>query len=140
MAIKTVVARTVLLGSCLLLASCGMFDFLRSGEEAEPNELVDFEEEVELDRLWSVDVGSGQGDKFNRLHPAMVGNMIYAAGNNGAIVAVNREDGDIVWRTRLDFDVSGGVGAGNGIVLVGTENSEVIALSMDAGEILWQAQ
>lgn len=140
MVIKTVVARTVLLGFCLLLTSCGMFDFLKSGSEEEPNELVDFDEEVELDRLWSVNVGSGQGDKFNRLRPAIVGNTIYAAGNNGMVVAVNREDGDVIWRTRLDFDVTGGVGASNGLVLVGTENSEVIALSMDEGEMLWQAQ
>lgn len=140
MAIRTVVARTILLGTCLLLASCGMFDFLRQAEEEEPNELVDFDAEVELDRLWSVNVGSGQGDKFNRLHPVMVGNAIYAAGNNGVVVAVNREDGRTLWRTRLDFDVSGGVGASNGMVLVGTENSEVIALDMEDGEILWEAQ
>lgn len=140
MALKTVVARTILLGICLLLASCGMFDFLRSSDEEEPNELVDFNEEVQLDRLWSVNVGSGQGDKFNRLHPVMAGNTIYAAGNNGVVVAVNREDGDTLWRTRLDVDITGGVGASNGLVLVGTENSEVIALDMDDGEVLWQVE
>jgi outer membrane protein assembly factor BamB len=144
MAIKTVVTtvvpRVVLLACCLLLASCGMFDFLRSSKDEEPNALVDFDEEVQLDRLWSVNVGSGQGDKFNRIHPAMVGDMIYAAGNNGVVVAINRDTGKTVWRTRLDFDVTGGVGASNGLVLVGTDNSEVIALSMDDGDILWQAQ
>ncbi|MES2624813.1 MAG: outer membrane protein assembly factor BamB [Pseudomonadota bacterium] len=140
MAIKTVVARTLLIGCCLLLTSCGMFDFLKSSKKEEPNELVDFDEEVEFDRLWSVNVGSGQGDKFNRLHPVMAGNIIYAAGNNGVVVAVNREDGDVVWRTRLDFDITGGVGASDGLVLVGTDNSEVIALNMADGEILWEAQ
>ena len=140
MTIKTVVTRTLVLGCCLLLASCGMFDFLRSSKKEEPNKLVDFKEEVQLKRLWSVNVGSGQGDKFNRLRPVMAGNVIYAAGNNGVVVAVNRDDGKVLWRNRLKFDITGGVGAGNGLVLVGTENSEVIALNMDDGEVVWEAQ
>jgi outer membrane protein assembly factor BamB len=139
---RFLVLRCLLLASCsLLLASCSMFDFLRADrdESQEPNKLVDFDEEVSLRRLWSVNVGSGQGDKFNRLKPVLAGDRIFAAANNGTVVAVSIENGRTLWRQRLDYDITGGVGYGNGIVLLGTENSEVVALDAENGEVLWTA-
>lgn len=142
MNIPKVLTPGLLLSSCLLLASCSMFDFLSpdKDETLEPNELVDFTEEVRLNRLWSANIGSGQGKKFNRLKPAIAGARIFAASNNGNVVAVNIENGDRIWRQELDdVVITGGVGYGNGMVLVGTEDSQVIALNADTGEVLWEA-
>ncbi len=138
------VSRTSLLLSTLLLASCslGIFDFLKDEEDLdlEPMDLTDIEEEVELRRLWSVNVGDGQGDKFNRLQPVLAGGRVYVASNDGRVEAVDAESGDIVWRQRLDDTViTGGVGYGSNIVLVGTENSGVIALNAETGDVLWEA-
>jgi outer membrane assembly lipoprotein YfgL len=126
--------------SLLLLGGCGMLDWFSKDDEAlEPMPLVKFNEEVRLRRQWSVGVGSGQGDKYNRLVPAMQGNRIFAAGNNGLVVAVNRETGRTEWRRRLDYDITGGVGAGGGLVVVGTEKGHVIALNADNGEVRWES-
>lgn len=133
----------VLLLSCfsLLLASCGVLDyFSRDDGAAEPSELVDFEPEVELRRLWSTNVGDGQGDKFNRLKPVLSAEHIFVAAYNGEVNALTREDGDRVWRQRLRLPLSGGVGYSNGLVLVGTENSQVIALDAETGDIRWEAE
>jgi len=43
-----------------------------------------------------------------------------------------------LWRSRLDVEITGGVGASNGLVLVGTENSEVLALDAETGDTLWE--
>ena len=109
-------------------------------DEDKPAELVDFSEEVRLRRVWSVKVGNGQGDKYNRLKAAIENNTIYAASNNGNVLAINRENGSRLWRTELDFQVTGGVGFGGNLVLLGTENSSVIALDAASGDILWETQ
>jgi outer membrane protein assembly factor BamB len=135
---KVLLTRIFLLGCSFMITACGVTDFFRSAKPEDPAKLVKFDEEVELDRLWSVGVGSGQGEKFNRLRPTIVGNTIFAAGNNGVVVAVNIENGRTLWRSRLDVEITGGVGASNGLVLVGTENSEVLALDAETGETLWE--
>lgn len=138
--------RGSLLASTLLLASCSMFgnlfDVFRDDEDVarDPMDLVDFDEEVELRRVWSVSVGDGQGDKFNRLQPVVAGGRVYIASNDGRVQAVDAESGRTVWRERLDDTIiTGGVGFGNGMVLVGTENSGVVALSAESGSVLWEA-
>lgn len=119
------------------LSGCSIF---RDEEEVQPAELVDFEAEIEIDRLWRVNVGNGQGDKYNRLRPAIAGNTLYAASNDGTVMALNRQNGQRLWRTRLrDVAITGGVGAGGGLVLVGTENSSVVALSQENGQVLWES-
>jgi len=131
-------ARLLLLCAGLsMLTSCSMFDFLRDKKEAEPAKLVDFDTEVQLRRVWSLNVGNGQGDQFNRLEPVMSGERIYVASNNGTVLALNRETGSTIWRARLEYSITGGVGASNGLVLVGTENSQVIALEADTGMVRW---
>lgn len=137
--------RGSVLASTLALASCsmfsGMFDFLRDEEDIdqEPMKLSDIEEEVELRRVWSVNIGDGQGEKFNRLQPVLAGNRIYAAANDGRVQAVDTETGRTVWRQRIEDTITGGVGFGGNLVLVGSENSRVTALSAESGEILWEA-
>lgn len=119
------------------LAGCGIF---RNQDEVRPAELVDFDESIRVRRVWSVNVGNGQGDKYNKLAPAIAGPAIFAAANNGTVMAVDRESGRRLWRIRLrDTVITGGVGAGGGRLFVGTENSRVIALDQANGEVLWEA-
>jgi len=141
MSTMTTIRIAILLASTLLLASCSMFGFLSrdKDETLEPAALTDHPQEVTLRRLWSTNIGSGQGDKFNRLKPAVAGDRVFAAANNGNVVAVNAENGRQLWRQRLDYPITGGVGYGNGLVVVGSEDAEVIALSADTGEVLWES-
>jgi outer membrane protein assembly factor BamB len=126
----------------LLLAGCGNLNPLNwfSDEEVEqPAELVEISEEAELERLWSVNVGNGQGGKYSELEPALDGNRIFAASEDGDVLAIDIADGDVLWRVRTREIITGGVGAGDGMVLVGTENAEVIAFDQADGSELWRA-
>jgi outer membrane protein assembly factor BamB len=109
-------------------------------DEEKPAELVNFPEEVRLRRLWSVNVGNGQGDKYNRLKTTIDNDVIYAASNNGTVMALNRENGNRLWRINLDYEITGGVGFGGNMLLLGTENSSVIALDAETGATLWETQ
>ncbi|MDA0687353.1 MAG: outer membrane protein assembly factor BamB [Proteobacteria bacterium] len=106
-----------------------------------PKELIEIADEVRLRRLWSVNVGNGQGDNYTRIIPAVDGGVVYAASENGTIAAVDLSSGDVIWRERLgDMTLTGGVGAGGGLVAVGTRNAEVVALDQQDGSVRWITQ
>lgn len=130
----------LLLGASLSACSnLNPLNWFSDDEVNPPAELQDFDRRVTLRRDWSVNVGNGQGGIYNKLVPALDGNILYAASENGTVVAVSVADGEIVWRIRLDdVVVTGAVGAANGLVMLGTEDAEVIALDQDNGAELWR--
>lgn len=127
----------------LSLSACSIFEPIAnmfSDDKAEqPAELSELNEEVSLNRRWSVSVGDGQGEYYSQLHPAIDRDMIFAASANGVVVAVNRVTGNVAWRIRSDRTISGAVGASNGLVLFGTREAEVVALDQFSGRELWRA-
>lgn len=131
-------AMTMFLSGCSTVG--GWFSSDSDDEEGAPAPLVDISEEVRIKRLWSTSVGDGQGEGYYHLRPALDGDRIYAAGSDGVVVALQSDDGDRLWREELDKEVSGGVGVGGGMVLVGTSDGEVIALSQDNGSMVWTSQ
>ena len=140
----TVLYRAVF--SCLLLFglnSCSSFswnplNWFADDEVNPPTELQTIQSEVTLRRVWSVNVGNGQGDNYTKITPVIDGELIFAASENGNIAAINRRTGAVLWRNRLRTIITGGVGAGAGLVLFGTEDAEVVALNQADGEILWR--
>lgn len=132
----------LLLSLGVLLAGCSNLNPLNwfSNEEVEePAELSEITQEVRLRRLWSVSVGNGQGDRYTKLAPVLDGNRLYAASEDGEVAAVDAASGDLIWRQRLRETVTGGVGAGRGLVMVGTRNAEVIVLDQADGSVRWRA-
>ncbi|MGB4247773.1 MAG: outer membrane protein assembly factor BamB [Pseudohongiellaceae bacterium] len=127
----------------LTQSACSMLDPIANlfGDDdvEQPAELQDFDQELRLNRRWSVNVGDGQGRFYNQLTPAIDREFIYAASADGTVVAINRADGDVVWRNRTDKAISGAVGAAAGMVLFGTREAEVFALDQISGNELWSA-
>ncbi|WP_407681553.1 outer membrane protein assembly factor BamB [Pseudomonas mangiferae] len=111
-----------------------------STKELPPAELPKITEEVRLDTQWSHSVGDGQGETYNLLVPAVDGDRIFASDINGDVVALDRFTGKTLWEKDLDRPVSGAVGVGSGMVLVGTLKGEVIALDADSGDEKWRAR
>ena len=116
-------------------------------ENTEPAKLVDFDAEVRIQRQWKSKVGKGLGEKYIRLQPLVTADRVVGADAYGTVVAFDRFSGKEVWRQQADeaerrsagfgrfMDrsdggfVSGGVGGGEGLVLLGTTRGDVIALS-----------
>ena len=124
------------------LTACGVADRLAGGKDhtLEPSELVDFEATLEVERLWRCRVGSGVEERFLKLRALPVGGLVIAAGHEGEVTACDALTGDRVWRAETDAPVSGGPGAGEGLVAVGTLDGEVIALDADQGTQLWRVR
>ena len=151
----------------LFLCGCSWFTWLPGVEERdkkdkkeklEPAELVNFEPEVTLKRLWRTSIGEGLGKKYLKLSPVVVADQILACDGYGMVVSVDRFTVKRNWRTQFDqldrgffsflnfIDrddpsfVSGGLGSGAGMVLLGTTRGEVVALSLADGSLAWRSQ
>ena len=155
----------VALAAALLLGGCQMFSWLPwvDGEEKdedddkdrdEPAELVDFAAEADVERVWRAKIGRGLGRKQVRLLPLAIADRLYAADGYGQVVALDRFTGKQIWSARVGepqgkpfykfWDrrdpafVTGGVGGGDGRVLIGTTRGELIALAVGDGAELWR--
>ena len=148
----------------LTLGGCSWFSWLPwvdddTAEDAtEPAKLQPFDAEVDVSVQWKRQVGDGLGKKYIRLMPGVVADRIIAADGYGLLVAYDRFTGQPVWQQQFDavehsgfsiaglLDrrdpafVSGGVGIGAGMVLVGTTHGEVIALDVADGSERWRSR
>jgi outer membrane protein assembly factor BamB len=109
-------------------------------EEQGPAELIDFEAERSFNKVWSTSVGDGQGGIFNRLKPAIDGDLIYVAAADGDVEAITLATGKTVWDAEVEQLLVGGVGVGDNMVLLGTVSGEVIALNKTDGTPLWSVE
>lgn len=124
------------LAVALLAVGCSS----NSKKELPPAELTKFTEEVVLKKQWSRSIGDGQGESFNMLVPAIENDRLYAADVTGVVMALDRMNGDVIWKKDLDLPVSGAVGVGYGLVMLGTLKGEVIAMDASTGEEKWRAR
>ncbi|WP_277963272.1 outer membrane protein assembly factor BamB [Pseudomonas sp. RIT-To-2] len=125
-----------LLTLAILAAGCSS----NSKKELPPAELTSFKEEVVLHKEWSRSVGDGQGETYNMLVPAIENDSIFAADVTGVVMDLNRLNGDVIWKKDLNTSVSGAVGVGYGLVMLGTISGDVIALDATNGEVKWRAK
>ena len=124
----------------LLLTGCSFFGGDDDDAAIEPAELVKFQAEVDIKRQWSVKIGSGTREYWAGLKPTASRSAIFAAGSEGNVLAVNKDTGKRLWAIDLETAISGGVGYGSGMVMVGTIDGIVYALDEDNGSTVWTAQ
>jgi len=94
-----------------------------------------------LKRNWKVKLG----DKFRPgdaiISPSLFGDSIYAAAPNGRIEKINAATGKREWQVKLKKEtITGGVGVGGGLVLVGTDQGFVYAFKQSDGSLSWKTE
>ena len=102
----------------------------------QPVKLVDFKPSAKLAVAWKVSISSAGRYVFT---PAISGDSVYAAGNNGDLLRINSANGKTLWRVDTKAPLSGGVGVGENMVLVGTSKGSVLAYDIE-GKPLWQSK
>jgi outer membrane protein assembly factor BamB len=112
-----------------LLAGCG-------APAIKPAELTEIQPTASLRILWEGSVDSA--GKYV-LFPRVVGDLIYAVGAAGGVYAFDKSRGSSTALIDAGERISGGVGAGGGLVLLGTPKGRVLAFDRE-GKPLWQAQ
>ena len=101
-----------------------------------PAELVNFKATLKPTIVWSARLGESALADFI---PAAADGFIYAASGNGDIAKVEANKGKQVWKINAGEPLTGGVGFGNQLVLVGTPKGYVLAYNLD-GKLLWKSK
>ncbi|MFZ5457475.1 MAG: outer membrane protein assembly factor BamB [Pseudomonadota bacterium] len=87
---------------------------------------------AQLAEVWRF--GAGKSDNFV-FEPAVIGGTVYVASREGSVARI--DDGRQIWKIDAGKKLSGGVGANERMLVVGTEKGEVLAFSTD-GKPMWQ--
>jgi len=128
-----------------LLAGCSSFsmsslnpmNWFGATSHIKPTELTEIKPSLTLARAWSATVGGAGVYMFT---PALVGNMVYAAGADGTLAAFDAQSGAQRWRVQADrAGLSAGVGASEELIVVATVKGEVLAFD-DKGREKWRTQ
>lgn len=123
-----------------LIAGCSWFG--SSDNSIPPAELKTIAQPITVQQLWETRVGSGTENQFIRLIPALADGRIYAASHDGTVMALDALNGQRLWEVATKLPISGGVGLmlDPGLVLVGTDKGQVVALRQEDGQEAWRSQ
>ena len=137
--------RFVLLLSLLALAGCETLTSLRQdfadkvfGREPPnpPAALVEFKPSYTAKIDWSSSIGKTERYDYT---PALDSSAVYANNAAGEIIKLDASNGRQAWRINIGEPISGGIGIGAGILMVGSKTGNVHALDT-AGKLLWKSK
>ncbi|GAB1393575.1 outer membrane protein assembly factor BamB [Rhodocyclaceae bacterium] len=109
--------------------------FSKSAPKVKPAELAPIQASVDIKSQWQASIGTGGVFVFT---PAVVGSAVFAAAHDGSLARF--EGGRQIWRINVGQKLSGGVGADDKLVVVGTPKGEVLAFKAADGSPAWQAR
>ena len=134
----------VILRSCLFVFLTGVSGCSWFGDDNEneikPAELESFVEEIRIKKIWSKSLGGSKEKYWRSLRPSANDKTVFAANHGGRVSAMSLSDGSKLWSVDIEVSISGGVGYGGDLVMVGTIEGEVIALDASDGTVAWTSQ
>ena len=138
---KLRLSHALVLALCVSLAGCGVFKSKTNRENIEPPiELADIDNAISVDSAWNRSIGDGERKLGLRQPVAALGDTVYAAGPDGKLMALTRASGKTLWEVESETDrYSGGPAIGEGTLVVGTLDGQVIAYNPDNGSERWRA-
>ncbi len=131
--------------ACVLLitlAGCqtvgNMWDdlFGSSGTKRAPEALVQFNPSIDVKIRSNANIGSAVNSIFT---PALTKEGVFAVSNDGKIAHFETDTLQEKWRIDAGKKLTGGVGAAENLVVVGTAKGEVLAFDFN-GKALWQTR
>ena len=126
----------LVVAAALALSACDKKD----KKVDEPAELTDIASPtVRIDKVWGASVGGGGKKLRLGLGLSVIGDHLYAAGMDGEIAAFDLKNGKQLWRTNTKLELTGGTGANENLVVVGSADGLVLALSAADGSERWRA-
>lgn len=118
-----------------LLAACSS-----SKNTQEPAELTEFRSTADIERAWGAKLPDANARLRLGLGVAVEGDVVFAAGHGGDVMAFNRADGKRLWRTNTDLKLTAGPGVGENLVVVGSNSGDLVALDAATGEQRWKTR
>ncbi len=133
------------LSSLLLLSACSTITEMKSDlsdkifgrESAEaPEPLAEIKQTVMTKVLWQAKIGAAEDSEFT---PVIEAGYAYAASAAGELLKLDAGNGSQAWRVNIGQKITGGVGVGGSLVMVGTQGGLVYAYDI-SGKLQWKAK
>ncbi|MBA4142188.1 MAG: outer membrane protein assembly factor BamB [Nitrosospira sp.] len=105
--------------------------------ELSPEQIAQLEKIPALRPLWRNSIEESSAAAFS---PVLEHGSVYAASMSGHLMRLNPESGQESGTIDTKRQLSGGIGTGEGMLLVGTFKGEVLAFDAGNGKLLWTAQ
>lgn len=127
--------------SLALVSACTTITDLKTdlSERVFGRELVDIEPLTEFEAnatakvLWQAKLGSAGNYDFS---PVVEAGSAYAASSEGDLVKLDAASGKELWHNNVGEKLTGGVGVGGSLVMVGTQKGAIYAYDI-AGKLQW---
>ena len=129
---------SILAALALLLAACGGDKVILENETDRPVELVAFEPTLPVRLAWSAQLNVDTKRRGFNLVPVEYDGQIFTTESNGRIACYDALRGTFRWDIKLDARFSAGAGAGNSVLVVGSEDGELFGLDTQSGNIRWR--
>ena len=135
----------LLVAGFLSMTGCGTLSDLKAdvsekifGKEPvdEPEPLTEIKETVSSKVLWHAKIGDATDFDFS---PVVDAGYAYATSSVGEVVKLDIANGKQEWRISVGEKLTGGVGVGGSLVMVGTSRGSVYAYDI-SGKLLWKSK
>lgn len=123
-----------LLGACSTISSTMSSLNPFGGNAVKAAQLQSFTPQIKVANAWSVDVGDSKQGAFA---PALLDGTVYAASEEGQLLAIDKATGKTKWRIKVGSALKAGVAATADTVAVIDANNNLIAFDL-AGKQKWQ--
>jgi outer membrane protein assembly factor BamB len=123
-------------GALLILAACS-----KDKEIDQPTPLSVFNATIRAEKIWTAQVADKRAKPLRLGLGLSVDNgRVYAAGHKGEVAAFDLTSGRTLWRVKTKLALSGGPGAGGGLVIVGSAFGDLVALNAADGATRWKVR
>ncbi len=129
----------------LLITACSSIGDMKTGISEKifgaeltnpPEPLAELKETTVTKLLWQAKVGEAEDFQFA---PVVEAGYAYVASADGQVVKLDATNGAQVWHANAGEKLSGGVGVGGSLVLIGTQKGAVYAYDI-AGKLQWKSK
>jgi len=120
------------------LAACSSND-TKEEQDIGPSALIGIDEEISLSQGWRHQVGTGMGEAYARLLPAVSNGQVYVASANGIVQSLELDSGDLTWQIDADATLTAAIAIDDERGFIATDDGELIALDLKDGGILWRS-
>lgn len=135
--------KLVILLTCILSQGCTQVDDYMLGKDntPKPKALKEIEPKIKVSQNWSAPAGKARKtNEYLKMRPVIKGAVVYTADAMGAVQAISKSDGKVLWTTQLNHKIVSGPTVAEGFIALGTDNSSLVLLKQVNGRKLWQHQ
>jgi outer membrane protein assembly factor BamB len=120
----------------LTLTACGVAE----KDYSHVTPLMPVKPEVAVKPVWVAPTGELPKSAHVQMPPRVVDGQLFLANAGGDVGRLDVRTGSLAWVTTLDDKLTGGPGAGGGLVLAGTRKAQLVALDADSGKERWRGR